>query len=107
MDHVMVRSINDLAKQMGKHTVAEFVENTQIIDKLIDLGVNYTEPPRWAQDAQIRHARKHALTIQPQALLSRSSSSIRYRRNYHVRVERPHPLHQPHLLGVLHLRPPR
>ncbi|MCZ8485353.1 hypothetical protein O9993_04730 [Vibrio lentus] len=26
---------------MGKHTVAEFVENTQIIDKLIELGVNY------------------------------------------------------------------
>ncbi|CAK3186257.1 diguanylate cyclase [Vibrio crassostreae] len=43
MDHVMVRSINDLAKQMGKHTVAEFVENTQIIDKLIELGVNYAQ----------------------------------------------------------------
>jgi len=43
MDHVMVRSINDLAKQMGKYTVAEFVENTQIIDKLIELGVNYAQ----------------------------------------------------------------
>ncbi len=43
MDHVMVRSINDLAKQMGKHTVAEFVENTQIIDKLRELGVNYAQ----------------------------------------------------------------
>ncbi|MGF1752190.1 EAL domain-containing protein [Vibrio makurazakiensis] len=41
MDYVMVRSINDLAQQMGKRTVAEFVENTQIIDKLIELGVNY------------------------------------------------------------------
>ncbi|MBW3697693.1 EAL domain-containing protein [Vibrio sp. T187] len=41
MDHVMVRSINDLAQQMGKRTVAEFVENTQIIDKLLELGVTY------------------------------------------------------------------
>lgn len=43
MDHVMVRSINDLAKQMGKYTVAEFVENTQVIDKLLELGVNYAQ----------------------------------------------------------------
>ncbi|MDF5425840.1 EAL domain-containing protein, partial [Vibrio parahaemolyticus] len=30
MDRVMVRSINDLAKQLGKVTVAEFVENDQV-----------------------------------------------------------------------------
>lgn len=41
MDHVMVRSINDLAKQMGKKTVAEFVENTAIVNKLLELGVDY------------------------------------------------------------------
>ncbi|WP_345791574.1 sensor domain-containing protein [Vibrio amylolyticus] len=41
MDYVMVRSINDLAKQMGKKTVAEFVENSEIIDRLIELGVDY------------------------------------------------------------------
>ncbi len=41
MDYVMVRSINDLAKQMGKITVAEFVENNDIIDKLVELGVDY------------------------------------------------------------------
>lgn len=43
MDHLMVRSINDLAKQMGKRTVAEFVENNQIIDLLIELGVDYAQ----------------------------------------------------------------
>ncbi|MGB1319517.1 MAG: EAL domain-containing protein [Vibrio gallaecicus] len=43
MDRVMVRSINDLAKQMGKRTVAEFVENTQIIDRLMELGVDYAQ----------------------------------------------------------------
>lgn len=43
MDHVMVRSINDLAKQMGKRTVAEFVESHQIIEQLIELGVDYAQ----------------------------------------------------------------
>ncbi|GAK85399.1 diguanylate cyclase [Vibrio ponticus] len=43
MDHLMVRSINDLAKQMGKRTVAEFVENSQIIDLLVELGVDYAQ----------------------------------------------------------------
>lgn len=41
MDRVMVRSINDLAKQMGKVTVAEFVENDQVRELLIELGVDY------------------------------------------------------------------
>jgi EAL domain-containing protein (putative c-di-GMP-specific phosphodiesterase class I) len=43
VDHLMVRSINDLAKQMGKQTVAEFVENTRIIDLLVELGVDYAQ----------------------------------------------------------------
>lgn len=34
MDRVMVRSINDLAKQLGKVTVAEFVENEQVMQRL-------------------------------------------------------------------------
>tara|TARA_Y100001956_G_scaffold75234_1_gene83000 strand:- start:3468 stop:6614 length:3147 start_codon:yes stop_codon:yes gene_type:complete len=43
MDRLMVRSINDLAQQMGKRTVAEFVENTRIIDQLMELGVDYAQ----------------------------------------------------------------
>ncbi|MGD8122143.1 EAL domain-containing protein [Vibrio sp. TRT 2004] len=43
MDHLMVRSINDLARQMGKKTVAEFVENTHIIEQLMELGVDYAQ----------------------------------------------------------------
>lgn len=42
-DLIMVRSINDLAKQMGKRTVAEFVENSRIIDHLVELGVDYAQ----------------------------------------------------------------
>jgi len=41
MDMIMVRSINDLAQQMGKVTVAEFVENPAIIECLCELGVDY------------------------------------------------------------------
>ncbi|EEX95598.1 sensory box/GGDEF family protein [Vibrio orientalis CIP 102891 = ATCC 33934] len=43
MDHLMVRSINDLARQMGKKTVAEFVENTRIIEQLMELQVDYAQ----------------------------------------------------------------
>ncbi|WP_425445693.1 ABC transporter substrate binding protein [Vibrio albus] len=42
-DYVMVRSINDLVKQMGKRTVAEFVENTRIISRLTELGIDYAQ----------------------------------------------------------------
>ncbi|CCN81211.1 putative TWO COMPONENT HISTIDINE KINASE [Vibrio nigripulchritudo SFn27] len=40
-DYIMVRSINDLAQQMGKVTVAEFVESPAVIERLCELGVNY------------------------------------------------------------------
>ncbi|UPQ89310.1 ABC transporter substrate binding protein [Vibrio sinaloensis] len=43
IDHLMVRSINDLAHQMGKKTVAEFVENSQIIEQLMELEVDYAQ----------------------------------------------------------------
>ncbi len=43
MDYLMVKSINDLAQKMGKRTVAEFVENNQIIDLLVELGVDYAQ----------------------------------------------------------------
>jgi len=43
IDHLMVRSINDLAHQMGKKTVAEFVENSPIIEQLMELEVDYAQ----------------------------------------------------------------
>lgn len=42
-DHIMVRAINELAQQMGKVTVAEFVENNEIIAQLMELGVDYAQ----------------------------------------------------------------
>ena len=39
----IVRSINDVARVMGKKTVAEFVENKAIIEKLREIGVDYAQ----------------------------------------------------------------
>ncbi|OEF30106.1 hypothetical protein A1QC_03225 [Vibrio rumoiensis 1S-45] len=43
MDYILVKSINDLAKQMGKQTVAEFVENEEILSCLKELGIDYAQ----------------------------------------------------------------
>lgn len=43
MDRLMVRSIHELTKQMGKTTVAEFVENEQILQALQQIGVDYAQ----------------------------------------------------------------
>ena len=43
VDFTMVRSINDLGKVMGKQTIAEFVENEEILAILTDLGVDYAQ----------------------------------------------------------------
>lgn len=43
MDRVLVKSIHDLVKQLGKKTVAEFVENEEILVELISMGVDYAQ----------------------------------------------------------------
>jgi diguanylate cyclase (GGDEF)-like protein len=42
-DYAMTRSINDLAHFLGQKTIAESVENTQIIEKLTEIGVDYLQ----------------------------------------------------------------
>jgi len=39
----MVRSINEIGHLTGKLTIAEFAENTEIIDMLRSLGVDYAQ----------------------------------------------------------------
>lgn len=51
-DYVMVRSINDLAHYLGLQTIAEYVEDDAILQKLSEIGVDYAqgygiERPRW------------------------------------------------------------
>jgi diguanylate cyclase (GGDEF)-like protein/PAS domain S-box-containing protein len=43
IDLTMVRCIHEIAHVMGKQTIAEFVENEAILDKLRDLGVDYAQ----------------------------------------------------------------
>lgn len=43
MGLAMVRSINDIGHVMGKQTIAEFVESDAILEKLIEVGVDYVQ----------------------------------------------------------------
>ena len=43
LDLAMTRSINDIAHEMGKLTIAEFVENDEIRSKLCEVGVDYMQ----------------------------------------------------------------
>ncbi len=43
VDYILVQSIHNLVKQLGKQTVAEFVENEEILSCLVGLGVDYAQ----------------------------------------------------------------
>lgn len=43
MDAVMVQSINTIGHQMGLKTIAEFVENAEVLDTLREIGVDYVQ----------------------------------------------------------------
>lgn len=42
-DYAIVKSIQDVCRVMGIETVAEFVENQEIIDRLQVIGINYAQ----------------------------------------------------------------
>ena len=59
LDHAMVAAINQIGHIMGMKTIAEFVENADIIDKLRGLGVDYAQgyeisKPRPLTDATLK-----------------------------------------------------
>jgi len=43
MSLAMVKSINEIGHVMGKQTIAEFVENDAILEKLREIGVDYAQ----------------------------------------------------------------
>lgn len=43
IDHTMVRSFNEIAHIMGMKTIAEFVENQEIKNQLIDLNIDFVQ----------------------------------------------------------------
>jgi len=55
VDLAMVKAINDMAHAMGKLTIAEFVEDSEILEKLVDLGVDYVQGYGIAQPAPLIH----------------------------------------------------
>lgn len=42
-DYAMVKAINDVGKAMGKQTIAEFVEDLSIVEKLREIGVDFAQ----------------------------------------------------------------
>lgn len=43
LDFAMVKSINEIGHVMGKQTIAEYVENAAILQKLREIGVDYAQ----------------------------------------------------------------
>lgn len=43
IDKAMVKAIKDVAEAMGKRTIAEFVENEDIMDCLTELGIDFAQ----------------------------------------------------------------
>jgi diguanylate cyclase (GGDEF)-like protein/PAS domain S-box-containing protein len=43
VDRAMVESINEIGHLMGLQTIAEYVENDQTLEQLIDIGVDYAQ----------------------------------------------------------------
>lgn len=43
IDFAMVRSINDIGHVMGKKTIAEFVENNEIMQRLKEIRVDFAQ----------------------------------------------------------------
>jgi EAL domain-containing protein (putative c-di-GMP-specific phosphodiesterase class I) len=43
IDMAMVRSINEIGQIMGKKTIAEFVENEQILKQIKLIGIDYVQ----------------------------------------------------------------
>ncbi len=43
LDFVLVQTINHIGHVMGLETIAEYVEDESIIDRLVDIGVNYAQ----------------------------------------------------------------
>ena len=43
VDYALVKSIHEMGRVMGKRTIAEFVENNEILEKVKEIGVDYAQ----------------------------------------------------------------
>jgi len=58
VDHSVVESINNIGHSMGVRTVAKWVENSAITERLVDIGVDYAQgyaiqPPGLLEEASV------------------------------------------------------
>jgi diguanylate cyclase (GGDEF)-like protein/PAS domain S-box-containing protein len=56
IDREMVRSINEMAHLTGKHTIAEFAENEEIITMLRGMGIDYAQGYGIAEPKRVTRA---------------------------------------------------
>ena len=59
----MVQAINQIAHVMGKQTIAEFVENTQILNKLKLYGIDYAQGYGIGRPKQLEEATEQLAQI--------------------------------------------
>ena len=43
VDRAMVKSMSDISSAMNKKSIAEFVENEEVLDVLKDIGIDYAQ----------------------------------------------------------------
>ena len=58
-DLAMVKSINEIGKVMGKQTIAEFVENDDILDSIKNLGIDFVQGFAVGRPQPIERIRLH------------------------------------------------
>ncbi|MCK5669051.1 MAG: EAL domain-containing protein, partial [Gammaproteobacteria bacterium] len=68
IDHAMVSAINEIGHVMGIQTIAEYVENDQIIKKLQDINVDYgqgygIEQPKPLEETLLSIDDEHSSTL--------------------------------------------
>lgn len=60
-DRAIVRSINDIAHEMGKKTVAEFVETPELADAIRTIGIDYLQGNGMGRARPLRTVLDHAM----------------------------------------------
>ena len=53
VDYAMVKAINDVGKIMNMKTIAEYVENEEIFEKLKEIGVDYGQGYYFGKSAKL------------------------------------------------------
>ncbi len=56
-DYAVVRSINEIGHYMGKRTIAEYVENDAVLERLREIGVDYVQGYHIDKPTRLEHLR--------------------------------------------------